>query len=310
MTGAGSGQVAIAVEDSFQTLPGVPTWFQPGEALEASDATLDRQLIDNPQADDPRGDAAVAGNIRGSFSLSFTYAGTDWHELVFPETDGSGNPVSLAPGGGVTAPTATIYLRTKAPEGTQERFLSGAAVESFTLNYQEGDVVTVDLSFVYFDEPEVGGTHGSAPADGSINSPAKDEIVTGAGFDLEVGSGGSVSNLQSATVELGGMASERSQQAQQPTDVVVGDYDQTGNITAIISDNTLRQRTYGSSTAVEPLSDVNETTVTVTCEAKNGTTETYDLTRVQPDTTNWQNVAAGEQTTNPTSIQFHDMTVV
>lgn len=305
MPAAGSGQLAIALEsDGFFNLPDIPTWFQPGEGLEVGDATLDRQMSDNPQHDDPRGDGQIAGNLNGTFSVSFTYAGTNWHDLVFPAT----SPVGLATDGGL-APTATIYLRSELDDGTtQERFLAGAAVESFTLNYTEGEVVTVDLTFRYFDEPEVGGTHGSAPADGDIQTPAKTDIVHGNAFDVQF-SGASVANLQSASFEVGSMISPKPQQDDVPTDVSVGDYDQTGSITAILSDNGLREATYGSDTAVEPLSTVDETTATITAEARDGTTDTYNLTRVQPTDTNWQNVLSGEQTTNPTSISFVDMTV-
>lgn len=304
MTGAGSSQVAIAIEDSFRTLPGVPTWFKPGEGVEVTDATLDRQLIQNPQSNDARGDGQVEGNIRGSFSMSWTYAGTNWHDWAFP----ADTPYELAENGLV--PTATIYLRSDLPDGTsEERFLSGAAIESLSFNYTEGETVTVEASGFYFDEPEVGGTHGSAPSDGSIQSPAKTDIVTAAGFDFEV-AGASIDNLQSASITVSAMASERAQQSQYPTDVVVGNYDQSASVTAILSDNTLRERTYGSDTAVEPVSVVDETTANFTATSRDGNTDTYNLTRVQPSTTSWEALTSNdEQTVNPTELTFVNMQV-
>jgi hypothetical protein len=305
MTGAGSATVAVALEDSFRTLPGVPTWFSPGEGVEVTDATLDRQLIDNPQSNDARGDGQVEGNVRGSFTLSFTYAGTNWHEWVFPAT----GPVELAPNGLVN--TATIYLGADLPgnETDQARFLSGAAVESMTITYTEGETVTVELSGFYFDEPEVGSDYGDAPTDAEIDRPPKADIVTAAGFDLQV-DGASIDRLQSVSVTVAGMAAERAQQSQYPDDVVVGNLDQSLSVTAILSDNTLRQRTYGSDTAVEPVSEVEETTATVTLDARDGTTDTYNLTRVQPATTSWESFTSqDEQTTNPTDLTFVNMEV-
>jgi len=304
VTGAGSGEFAVALEDSFQTLPDVPTWFELGEDQTVGDATLDRQLIGVDQANDPRGNASVEGNRIGTFSVSFTYAGTNWHDLVFPAT----GPLSLAQSGAF-APTATIYLASEQPDGTtEERFLAGAHVTSFTLTYTEGDVVTVDLTFQYYDEPEVGGTYGDAPDAASIQRTDKPQIVTANGFDLDV-AGGNVERLQEVTIELGNMSTPRTQQSQEPADVVVGNYDQTGSITAVLT-NDLRERTYGSATAVEPLDEVEETTATVTCEARNGDTDEYNLTRVQPATTSWANALSNdEQTTNPTDIRYVDLTV-
>lgn len=301
MTGAGSGTVAIAMEDSFLTLPDVPTWFQPGEDHTAGDATLDRQLIEIEESSDARGNGSVEGNRLGTFNLSFTYAGTNWHQLVF----GASSPVGLQTTG--IFPTATIYLASEQPDGTvEERFLAGAHVTSATLSYTEGDVVTVDLSFQYYDEPEVGGTHGSAP--GSIDSPDKPQIVTANGFDLTVG-GGTVERLQEVTVDLGNLSTQRDQQSQIPDDIVAGNYDTTGSISAILT-NDLTERAYGSATAVEPLDEVEETTATITCEARDGTVTEYNLTRVQPATSGWASALSNdEQTTNPTDIRFVDMTV-
>jgi len=305
MTGAGSGQFAFAIEDSFRTLPGVPSWLKPGEGVDVTDATLDRQLIDNPQSNDARGDGSVEGNIRGTWAVTFDYAGTNWHQWAFPATD----PVELAPNGLV--PTATIYLGANLPgnETDQDRFLAGAAVESMSITYTEGDTLSVELSGFYFDEPEVGGSHGSAPTDAEIQGPSKSDIVTGAGFDLEV-AGAEIDNLQSVTLSVSGMASERSQQSQYPSDVVVGNLDQSLSVTAILSDNTLRERTYGSDTAVDPISEVQETTATVSAISRDGTADTYNLTRVQPSTTSWESLtSAEEQTTNPTELTFVNLEV-
>lgn len=305
MPGAGSGQVAFAIEDSFRTLPDIPTWLKPGEAVEVGDATLDRQLSENPQSNDARGDGQIEGNIRGSFSLSFTYAGTNWHDWAFPST----GPYELAPNGLV--PTATIYLGARLPgnNADQDRFLAGAAVESLSVNYTEGEELSVELSGFYFDEPEVGGTHGSAPSDSEISAPGKADIVHGNGFDFSV-AGASIDNLQSASISVSGMAAELTQQSEYPSNVEVGNYDKSASVTAILTDNTLRERTYGSDTAVEPVSTVEETTASFTAESRSGTTDTYNLTRVQPSTTNWQAVtSADEQTTNPTDLTFVNLEV-
>jgi len=146
----------------------------------------------------------------------------------------------------------------------------------------------------------------SPPA--SVNTPGKPDIVTANGFDLDV-AGAQVERLQEVTISVGNMSTERTQQSQVAADAVIGNYDQTGSISAVLS-NDLTERTYGSSTAVEPLDEVEETTATVTCEARNGNVDEYNLTRVQPATTSWASVLSNDdQTTNPTDIRFVDMTV-
>jgi hypothetical protein len=302
MTGAGSARVAFAVEDSFRTLPGTPTWIQPGENVSVGSASLENALQRARQPDDPRPDGSYAGNVEGALNVSFEMTDTAFHDLIFPNGTGLASSASLAP-------SATWFIESQLPDGTTEqRFLSGAVVESLSISYNQGEAITVDLTIIYADEPEVGGTYGSAPSDGSIDQPTKDEIATFSGFGLDI-NGVSVEKLQSASLDISGMARFRRGQSRFPVDAVVGAYEPTLSVEAILSGDQNRTLAYGSSTATEPLDTIEESSGTITIDNRNGTLVTYTLSGLQPNTFDYADLVSPDaDVTDPTDFQLKDVT--
>jgi len=302
MTGAGAAEVAFVPESGFRTLPGTPTWVQPGEDISVGSASLENALQRARQPDDPRPDGSYEGNLEGAFNISFSMTDTQFHDLVF-----ANGGTALATGASL-APTATWFLSADVLSGTEERFLSGAAVESASISYSQGEPVTVDLTVIYADEPEVGGTYGSAPT--AISQPTKDDIARWHGVDFQI-NGGVVSNLQSLSLDLSGLARFRRGQSRYASDAVVGAYEPSLNVEAILEDGTQRSLAYGSSTATEPLSTVDESTATLTVDNPAGTLATYNLSGVQPTSFDFADlVSADADITDPTEYHVKDVSVV
>jgi len=293
---AGSAEVAFAVEDTFATLPDVPSWIQPGLDIEVGSASLERALTRARNPDDPRPIGSREGNREVALTITFSLTDADFHDLVFANTG-----TSLATGASL-APTATWYLSSDVIGNTEERFIQGAAVESVTWNYSQGEDVTVELTII--GGQEIGGEDGNAPATpGSIDQPTKGEKVTFAGTDFQLDAA-SVSKLQSLSLSVSGMARFRRGQQQEPVDAVVGAYEPSLTLEAILEDSTRRELAYGSSGATQPADEIDTTPATLTFDNPDGNVATYSLTSLQPTTYSWNSLVSPDtDITDP--VDFH-----
>lgn len=298
MTGPGAAEVAYAVEDSYNTLPGSPTWKQPGMDIEVGSASLENALQRSRHPDSPLPQGSRPGNLEGAYNITFSQdKDQDIHELIFPKSSNT----QLASGAD-TVPTATWYLSADVIGDTEERFLAGAAVESVTWNYNQGQKNTVDLTVIYGDEPEVGGSHGSAP--GAISQPAKADIVMWSDTDFQIDAA-SVSKLQSLSLTISGLARFRRGQQREPVDAVVGAYEPSLSVQAILEDNTQQQLAYGSSTAVEPLDTIDETDCTLIFDPASN----LNVIGVQPNSFDWSQLVSEEDVQDPTEYHVKNVSV-
>ena len=296
MTGAGSAEVAYAIESSFGELPDTPTWYQPGENLTVESASLERALTRARQPDDPRPDGSREGNREGALSVSFELTDTNWHPLVFAGSSALASTASLAP-------TASWYLSADTLDGTEERFMQAAAVESFTLSYTQGENITVDLTLI--SGREIGASDANAPSTpSSIVQPDKDDIATFAGYDVDLNGSQLSSKLQSVTLEVSGMARFRRGQQQEPIDAVVGAYEPSLTVEATLEDGTQRELAYGTSGATQPQDTVDSSSGEITVANPAGTLATYTLEGLQPNTYDWSSlVSADDDITDP--VDYH-----
>lgn len=301
MTGAGSAQVAFAPETGFRNLD-TPNWRSPGENVSVSTASLENALRRARKPNQPIPDGSLEGNKEGALNVSFTVTDTNFHDLIFAD-GGTGLAQSAS-----LAPTAAWYLSAETlNDGKEERILSGAAVESVTISYSQGQDVTVDLTIIYAYEPEVGGTYASPPTEADITQPSKSDVVRHHGFDLTV-AGGQVEQLQSAELSVSGMARFRRGQDQIASDAVVGAYEPSLTVQANLLNGDQKALAYGSSTATEPLTEVEETSAEVTLENPAGPLATYDLSRVQPTTYDWSDLVSPDtDTTDPTTYHVSNV---
>lgn len=292
MTGAGSAEVAFAVEDTYGSLPTDPTWYQPGIDVEVSTASLENALRRARHPDDPTPSGSVEGPFEGALSVSFTMTDTNFHDLVFAD-GGTALPSSI-----MLAPTATWYLSADTLSSTQERFLSGAAVESCVWNYNRtAETVTVELIIIYGDEPD--GL--SAPT--SITQPSVSDAVPYHGTDFQL-DGATVEDMQSLSLELSGLARFRRGQSRHPTDAVTGAIQPALSLQAILKDGTRTELGYGSAGATSPQDTIDKTPGTLTFDNSSGTVAQYNLSGLQPTTQDWADLTSSDtDITDPTD--FH-----
>lgn len=299
MTGAGAGSVAYALEDSFGTLPGTPTWIQPGEILSVGNVSLERALQRSRAPDDPRPKGSRAGNRETAISVSTAMAGTNFHDLVFANAS-----TSLATSASL-APTATWYFGADVLPGDEDRFIQGCPVESWSQSYEQGRT-DIQNDFTIIGAQEIDADDASAPAlPSSIVQPAKDDVATFAGASFDLNGAQLSTKLQSFSIDISGMARFRRGQQQEPVDAVVGAYQPSFSITAILEGGTQRELAYGTSGATDPVDTVDSSSATITIDSHDGTSlATYTLSGLQPNTYNWQNlVAADTDITEP--VEYH-----
>lgn len=300
---SGSVRIAYEVEDSFRTLPGTPVWTQPGENLEVGSLQLNNQLTRARQPDDPRPDGSREGNIEGTFDLSFSLTDTGFHDLVFPASD----PVGLATEGQL-APTATWFVEKTTPSETQQAFLEGTRVNNLSMTYTQNEEFQVTLNMAYADVLDASDVDApSAPS--SINQPSKSEIVNFNGVDLDV-DGLNIDELQSMSIDIGGMSRWRRGQQRTPTQAEIGAYEPSLSFEALLDDSDQRELAYGSSGATTTEEQIDETAATVTLDNPAGNLVTYNITRAQVNTYELANLLGTDSSTaEAVDRQFRDITV-
>ena len=304
MTGAGAITFAYALEESFMTLPADPTWRLPGQNVEPGERSFQNQLSRVNKPDTPRPQGSREGNKRGEIPVSFDLTDDNFHELVFPVTetvDSTAENVEL-PDSAQEVPTATIYLAADTVDVDQDLFLQGAPVLDATWNYQQGEAVSVDLTFGYANEVDSDDT--DAPAiPSTISEPSYSDIVNFHDVDWTI-DGVSVPKLQSLQLSLSGLSRFQYGQSREPLAAVTARQEPSLTAEAILEDETQRELAYGSSGSSSPQSTIGKTDTTLSFNSH----PDLSIQGVQPETHSWSQLAGQEDVTDPT--EYHVETVV
>jgi hypothetical protein len=291
MPGAGSAEVAFRVESGFNS-PGAGDWIQPGMDITVT-PDIDNELTRNRQPDDPTPARSRTGNFVGTVDVSFTLTDSEWHALI-PDSSGS-----LSGASGIV-PTAEWYFDVDAlnSSGTgtfnQSLTTAGTAVTDATVNYQEGEVVTVDLTLAF--------GHLSDQTPGTIVSPAAADVFTHHGVSLSVDTV-SASALQTMSLSLNSLARRVDDQSRNAFSMVAGAMSPELSADAIFTEaDQLKQALGGSTTSIADR--VSGSGGTITLENGNGDTITYALSDVQPTSYAWNDLV-NPDTDLTESIQYH-----
>jgi len=291
MPGAGSAEVAFRVESSYNSA-GAGDWIQPGMDITVT-PDIDNELTRNRQPDDPTPARSRTGNFVGTVDVSFTLTDSEWHALI-PTSSGS-----LSGASGI-APTAEWYFDVDAlnSSGTgtfnEDITTAGTAVTDATVNYQEGEVVTVDLTLAF--------GHLSDQTPSTITSPAAADVFTHHGVSLSVDSV-SASALQTMSLSLNSLARRVDDQSRNAFSMVAGAMSPELSADAIFTEaDQLKQALGGSTTSIADR--VSGSGGTITLENGNGDTITYDLSDVQPTSYAWNDLV-NPDTDLTESIQYH-----
>ncbi|ELZ84391.1 hypothetical protein C453_12631, partial [Haloferax elongans ATCC BAA-1513] len=171
--------------------------------------------------------------------------------------------------------------------------------------YQQGGAVTLDLTMIYGDEPDLS----TSITPSNVQKPTDSDVVAFHGFDVSV-DGATVTKLQNATLQLSPNARFHRGNGRHPVDAVIGDVTPTLSTTGIYSGPEEIERAYGSTGATTPADRLDAVNGTVTTTNGSGTTDTYNLTGLKPQGYNWQDlIAADTDLTDPVTYNINDVTV-
>ena len=292
MTGAGSATVAYALENAYGELPADPTWIQPGIDITVSELSVDQALERSRQPDDPTPAGSREGNWEGALGLQWTLTDANFHDLVFAD-GGTDLPNST-----MRAPSATWYLAVELPDGsTEPRTPTGAIVQSASINYQQGEDVTVELTITYGDEPD----DVTAPTNGDIEQPSDADAYSwhGASFSVDTLQ---QPLMQSTTLSLSGLARFRRGQDRHPYDAVVSAIEPSFSTDSVFTERDQLAAAVDDTAGTS--APVGKVPAEFALENGQGDTITYTLSECQPTSYSWADLVAGDASlTEP--IEYH-----
>ncbi|RDZ61368.1 hypothetical protein C5B90_19025 [Haloferax sp. Atlit-12N] len=302
--GAGSSTVAFTPEPSFGGDPdtGTATFYLPFKNPTVGEASLSNELRRLRDPDSAVSVGSLAQNFEGALSISGELSTNDWHQLVFNNDSNTG----WEPG---RMPSSRWYLGVDyldgAGTGTTERELAMCIVTNAQITYQQGGAVTLDLTMIYGDEPDLS----TSITPSNVQKPTDSDVVAFHGFDVQV-DGATVSKLQNATLQLSPNARFHRGADRHPVAAVIGDVTPTLSTTAIYSGPEAVERAYGAAAATTPADRLDSVSGAVTTTNGSGTTTTYNLTGLVPQSYNWQDlIAADSDLTEPVTYNVDDVTV-
>jgi hypothetical protein len=293
VTGAGSATVAYALENSYGELPTDPSWIQPGLDVAVSDLSVDQALERSRQPDDPTPLTSRARNWEGALGLSWTLTDANFHDLIL--ADGG----TALPNSPSRAPSATWYLAIELPDGsTESRTPTGAIVTDASINYEQGNDITVELTLLYGDEPDTV----TAPTDADIQQPSEGDAYSwhGASFTVDTLN---QPLMQSATLSLSGLARFRRGQDRHPYDAVVDAIEPGFSTDAVFTERdqlALAVDDVNSGTYEQ----VGAVSGEFAFENGQGDTITYTLSGLQPTSYEWSDLVAPDADLSE-PIEYH-----
>jgi len=280
---AGNVDVALRTESSYRTADTNATFYQPGKNVTVGELDLDNQLQALRDPNNPVPIERLAGNLEGALGLSFTLAGDPippWHDLVF---DGGALPAS-----GGRAPSAECAIGLDYIGGKIERLVQGVIVTDVALQWQQGQVWTVELTMLYGDE-----TKNTDFTPTAIETLDAAQTYTHAATDVTVDAT-SVQGLSSLTLSLSELARLRRGTGRRPYEAVIGGVTPTLDLQADFTDESPSHLELAYGDATEPVDAVGSTPITIEATTKSGDTLTYNIGAAKPATYGWADLVEAD----------------
>jgi len=286
MTGAGTAELAFVKEDSFKTLPGAPTYYEPGRNPTVEPIDLERALERQRQPDAVFATEAIAQNIEGAFAVEFTMDATrqaDVHDIVFNDTA----PITLQPG---RTASSRWFMGLDYLSGTAERELIGCVPVDYSVTYSQGGPIRVSISFIYADEQS------NTSITPSSVQEATDAAAQFHGASLTV-DGTTQAKEQSITLSISNIS--RFQRGSDPVavDAVGGPAEVSLDVTAIFSEEDQLELAYGGSGQTATTADMDDVAASLVISAAGSTVASHELSRVKPATYSWEDLVAADADT-------------
>lgn len=298
MTGAGSGHVYLAHEDTFagsladDDSDGTPEVYGMGRNDTITDFGLNNNLEDLSKGDSAWDVESLKQNFQGTITIEAALS-ADVHDeiehVVFNDGGTGIDPQSFPN-------SARLFVGVTAPTGSFERELKGCVPVNYSIDYSQGEVVTYSVEFAFADEEP-----GSSIDLSTATTASDGSTVSFHGADLQI-DGTSVEDMATMSLSIDDIS--RLQWGADPTANrgVIADPSATLDVDAILTTASRLDLARGGSTGAPP-DQLSSVSGTLTLTSKGGTTvSTYNLVKIKPDGTNWNEVLGSDDTTDSTTF--------
>lgn len=299
MSGAGSGDLVAALESEFadglvdEDSDGTPDLFEFGRNPTLEELSLDNQLERLRTGNEVWSQESFKTNFEGAVSLSAVVS-TDVHkrveELVFND-GGTGMTSGLAT-------SARIFVGASYLSSTAERELLGCIPLEYSIEWEQGGMVSYSLSFAYADEQP------GASADLSTATRVSEGSSLpfhAAEFTVD---GAAVEDLQSATLSISDIS--RLQYGASPTANrgVIANPQASLDVEAIFTTPSRTELARGAPDGPPP-DRLDSVTGSVVLTAADGSTfSDYQLQALKPANYSWNSVLSTDDTTDQTTFNI------
>ena len=279
MTGAGSGDLVIDIEDSFTTAPSTPDPHRLGRNPTVDSSQLLNNTEELSQDGEIENQETQPQRFRGELTLSSYVSGSTYPTIMDFVFDGAG--VFSGP-----KPTsARIYEGVDYATGVAQKEWVGCIPQSYKLLW-DGDRLRQTLSVLAAD---VNYDTSITPSD--VTGPALDSTVPRHGMSLDIDST-TVSRLQSAELSIENIAQLIYGPPRIAIDTSMQKPTTSLSMAAILGDNTPSriEAALGGTGATTPQDDVQPRSATITLDSASSTVATWTLPQITPDTYSWSDV--------------------
>jgi len=291
MTGAGTADYAFAKETSFlgsledSDSDGNPEYFEPGKDPTVQDLTLQRALARQRDPANVWSNQSVVQNLEGAFGIQFTMDDArigDVHDIVF--NDGGTGLTS-----GVAA-SSRWFMGLDYLSGTAERVLKGVVPMDYTVEYQQGGQIRVNITFAFADEEY-----------NTSITPSTIQEATGAsaqwhGMDLSIGGTTQVKE-QSASLSITDLSRFQRGSEAIAVEAVVAAPQASLDLTGIFSETDQMELAYGGSGQNTTSKTMESVSGSMALSAAGATVTTYQFDQLKPDSYSWNELLGTEDTT-------------
>ncbi|MEA5387124.1 hypothetical protein VB779_08685 [Haloarculaceae archaeon H-GB11] len=277
MTGAGSGELLLAHEDSFKGTvtdsdsSGTPETYEFGRDPTITELDLQRTLARMRQQGNVEAVESVATQVEGAVAVEAAVS-DDVHSeietLVF--NDGGTSFKAGRPNSG------RIYTSVDYLDGTESRELIGVIPLEYSVSYGGDGMLRYSLVLGY------------ATEDRDVSIPTGDvtRVSTGTsvpfhGFTLTLDSA-AVTKLQTAQLTISNIARFQRGGDPSPVDAVIAAPETELTMEAIIDTSRFSEVVYGTSGATSVQDTVDSFSGSATLDANGTTVSTYNLPKIKP----------------------------
>lgn len=292
MTGSRSVAYLHEPDGNYMGSPNDTTYKVPGKDITIEDISLENAIQRMRLPDDPQTYDAIAQTFEGAISMSWTETTPWWLNHVFggpPASSGTG-PYTYTwtfPGAGSAwyIQSSRWFVGINHANGVAERELKGAVFGQLQSSISIGETVRTSVTGFYGDEQK-----NTALTPGSYQGKNATPMVFHGG-ELEIPNATTITRPQEATLEITTGARPEREWARKPVGAVLGAVETTLDLQKVITGTSQIDLAYGTTTA-PTTGDVGGAADGTLRFTTGGTPQLeYQMTRVTPDTYNWQNAA-------------------